>query len=223
MESRQNNRQKPRQPLYSIPEEIANSVSHGIGTALSIAGLITLAILAILFGDHRQVISVLIYGSTLVLLYLASTLYHATQQPKLKKIFQKFDHSAIFLLIAGTYTPFLVISLWGKWGWILLGLIWGLALFGIGFKAFFIDRFHRISAVGYLLMGWLGAFVGIRLLSKIPLVSLSWLAAGGVIYTIGVIFLAWRRIPFNHAVWHIFVLAGSACHFIAVYYLLPNL
>lgn len=209
-------------PLYTIREEIVHSVSHGIGTLLSVAGLSILVIFAVLYGDKWQIIGVLIYGICLVLLYLASTLYHAIQKPRVKRFFQIMDHSAIFLLIAGTYTPFLLISLRGAFGWSLLVIIWGLAFFGVGFKAFYIDRFHRVSTLGYILMGWLGIIAGKRMLTEIPSISLYWLAAGGVIYTSGIIFLAWRRIPYNHAIWHFFVLVGSICHFFAVFNLLPN-
>jgi hemolysin III len=209
-------------PLYSTGEEIANSVLHGIATLLSIAGLIGLVVLAILSGDRWLLIGVLVYGITLVILYLASTLYHAIRHPQLKRFFQKMDHQAIFLLIAGTYTPFLLSNLHDSIGWILLIVIWILALAGIGFKAIFMDRFHYVSILGYLLMGWLGVIVGRQLLAQIPQTSLYWLALGGAIYTVGLIFLAVRRIPYNHAIWHGFVLAASICHFLAVYNLLPN-
>lgn len=209
------------QPLYTIREEIVHSISHGIGTLLSVTGLVTLTVIAALFGNSRQLVSVMVYGLSLVLLYLASTLYHAIQVPRIKKVFQIMDHSAIYLLIAGTYTPFLLISLEGAQGLSLLVIIWALAFFGIGFKAFYIDRFHRISTIGYLLMGWLGVLGGKQVLAAIPNPSLYWLAAGGVIYTAGIVFLAWRRIPYNHAIWHLFVLVGSICHFFAVFNLLP--
>jgi len=207
--------------LYSIAEEIINSITHGIGAVFSLAGLIILVVLGVLYGDTWQVISFSIYGSTLFLLYLASTLYHSFQNPRLKKVFQKLDHSAIFLLIAGTYTPFLLISLRGTWGWTLLALVWGIAILGIGFKTLYLERFVKLSIFGYVLMGWLGLIAGKQILANIPQQALLWLAIGGVIYTSGIVFLAWRRIPFNHAIWHLFVLGGSFCHFIAVYQLRP--
>ena len=206
--------------LYTLGEEIANSITHGIGTGLSIAGLTVLVVLAVIYGDVWRVVSFSIFGSTLVLLYLASTLYHGFQNPRVKKIFQVFDHSAIYLLIAGTYTPFLLVSLRGAWGWTFLAVIWGIAFLGIGFKALFIDRYQKLSALGYVLMGWLCVIAGKELLSSVPQVALIWLAAGGMIYTIGIIFLAWRKIPYGHTIWHLFVLGGSICHYFAVVNLL---
>jgi hemolysin III len=218
----QSGKNRPHLPLYTIGEEIANSVSHGIAALLSLAGLIGLVVLAFLSGNRWHVIGVFVYGITLFSLYLASTLYHGVQNQRLKRIFQRLDHSAIYLLIAGTYTPFLLIHHRDPFGWLLLAVIWGLALLGIGFKAVFMDHFHRVSVLGYMLMGWLGAIVGRQLFAGIPISSLYWLAAGGFLYTAGVIFLAVRRIPYNHAIWHGFVIAASICHFIAVYNLLPN-
>lgn len=207
---------------YTIGEEIASSITHGIGTGLSIAGLTVLVVLAALYGDVWRVVSFSIYGSSLVILYLASTLYHSFQNPRIKRIFQILDHAAIYLLIAGTYTPFLLISLRGAWGWTFLVVIWGLAFLGIGFKALFFEYYERLSALGYVLMGWLCVIAGKELLVSVPQVSLIWLAVGGVIYTIGIIFLAWRKIPYGHAIWHLFVLGGSACHYFAVANLLST-
>jgi hemolysin III len=205
---------------YTLGEEIANSITHGIGAGLSIAGLTVLVVLAALQGDVWRVVSFSIYGSTLVLLYLASTLYHSFQSPRVKRVFQIFDHSAIYLLIAGTYTPFLLVSLRGPWGWSLFAVVWGIALLGIAFKALFIHRFHVVSTLGYILMGWLGVVAIRQMLEAVPPAGLIWLAAGGVLYTIGVIFLAIRRIPYNHTIWHFFVLGGSLCHYFAVLVLL---
>lgn len=207
---------------YTLGEEIANSITHGIGTGLSIAGLTVLVVLAALYGDVWRIVSFSIFGSSLVLLYLASTLYHSFQNPRVKKIFQIFDHSAIYLLIAGTYTPFLLISLRGAWGWTFLVVIWGLAFLGIGLKALFFEYYERLSALGYVLMGWLCVIAGKELLTNVPQVSLIWLAVGGMAYTIGIIFLAWRKIPYGHAIWHLFVLGGSICHYFAVANLLPS-
>ncbi len=207
---------------YTLGEEIANSITHGIGTGLSIAGLTVLVVLAALYGDVWRIVSFSIFGSSLVLLYLASTLYHSFQNPRIKKIFQIFDHSAIYLLIAGTYTPFLLISLRGAWGWTFLVVIWGLAFLGIGLKALFFEYYERLSALGYVLMGWLCVIAGKELLTNVPQVSLIWLAVGGMAYTIGIIFLAWRKIPYGHAIWHLFVLGGSICHYFAVANLLPS-
>jgi len=212
----------PHKP-YTLGEEIANGITHGIGTGLSIAGLTVLVVLAVLYGDSWRIVSFSIYGITLVLLYLASTLYHSLQTPRAKKLFQFFDHSAIYLLIAGTYTPFLLVSVRGAWGWTLLILIWGLAFLGIGFKALYFDRFQRLSSMSYVFMGWLSVIIGRTLLSHIPQPALIWLAVGGMIYTVGIIFLAWRKIPYGHTIWHFFVLGGSICHYFAVVELLPTI
>jgi hemolysin III len=203
-------------------EELFNSLSHGLGAGLSVIGLAVLVIWAASRGDALDVFSFSIYGASLVLLYLASTLYHSIRNPRWKLIFRRFDHAAIYVLIAGTYTPFLLVSLGGAWGWSMLGLIWGLALLGVAFKTLFIHRFERISTVGYNLMGWLGVLFGRQVLAGLSPAGLAWLAAGGVTYTLGVIFYAVRRIPYNHAIWHLFVLGGSICHFIAVCSLLPG-
>jgi len=218
MSSNENSQNQPK-PLYSIGEEIANSITSGIGVVLSIAGLVLLIVLAVLRGDAWQIISFSIYGSTLILLHLASTLYHSIQNPSIKIIFQKFDHAAIYLLIAGTYTPFLLISLRGTLGWTMLIVIWGIAIIGIGFKTLYLDKFVKLSVVGYVLMGWLGVIVGRQMLLTLPKPALYWLAIGGLCYTGGIVFLAWRKIPYNHTIWHIFVLAGSFFHFLAVYQL----
>ena len=207
----------------SLGEEIANSITHGLGAALSVAGLTVLVLLASLYGDVWQVVAFSIYGSTLIVLYLASTLYHSLQNPRAKRVFRVIDHAAIFLLIAGTYTPFLLISMRGVWGWTLLGLVWGLALLGVGFKIFFTHRFPVGSTLAYVLMGWLGVIAWKEAVTHIPAGGLVWLGLGGVAYTVGVVFYAWKRLPYNHAIWHVFVLAGSICHYLAVLlYLSPS-
>lgn len=208
----------------SLGEEIASSITHGLGTGLSVAGLTVLVVLAALYGDVWQIVAFSIYGSTLIVLYLASTLYHSFQNPRAKRVFRVIDHAAIFLLIAGTYTPFLLISMRGVWGWTLLGIVWGLALLGVGFKIFFKHRFPVGSTLAYVLMGWLGVIAWKEAVAHIPAGGLVWLGLGGVAYTVGVIFYAWKRLPYNHAVWHVFVLAGSICHYLAVLlYLSPSL
>jgi hemolysin III len=208
--------------LYTLGEEIAHSITHGIGTGLSIAGLTVLVVLAALYGNVYQIVSFSIYGATLFILYLASTLYHSFQHPRVKQIFKIIDHSAIYLLIAGTYTPFLLVSIRGIWGWTLLIIIWGLALLGISFKTLFIHRFQKLSVLAYILMGWLSVVAIRELLMNIPLGGLIWLAVGGVVYTVGVIFYALHRIPYTHAVWHLFVMGGSICHYFAVlFYVAP--
>ena len=207
---------------FTIGEEIFHSITHGIGSGLSIAGLTLLLVLAILFGDVYQIVSFSIFGASLVLLYLSSTLYHGFQQPRVKHIFKIFDHASIYLLIAGTYTPFLLIGLGGSTGWTFLFIVWGIALFGVVFKILFIERFQVLSVVTYLLMGWLCVFIFREMVASIPLGAIIWLAIGGLFYTVGVIFYALQKIPYMHAVWHFFVLGGSLCHFIAVLlYLAP--
>ncbi len=201
---------------YTVGEEIANSITHGIGAGLSVAGLTLLVALAAIYGDVWRVVSFSIYGSSLVLLYLASTLYHSIQHPKVKRILRIFDHSAIYLLIAGTYTPFTLVSLRGPWGWTLFGLVWGLALLGIAFKTVFIGRYEKLATAAYVLMGWLVVIAFKQMLVAIPPGGIVWVVIGGVVYTLGVLFYAWEKLPYNHAIWHLFVLGGSACHFFAI-------
>ncbi|MFQ5577722.1 MAG: hemolysin III family protein [Anaerolineae bacterium] len=211
-----------RRKYYTLGEEIANGVTHGIGAGLSVAGLTLLVVLAALFGDVWRVVSFSIYGASLILLYLASTLYHSLQHPGAKKVFRIIDHASIYFLIAGTYTPFLLVSMRGAWGWTLLVVIWGLALLGAGLKIFFMHRFQKLSVMAYILMGWLSVIVLKEVLANLPPGGLLWLALGGVAYTVGVIFYVWRKLPYNHAIWHVFVLGGSMCHYFAVlFYLLP--
>ncbi len=208
--------------IYSLGEEIANSVTHGIGAGLSIAGLTLLVVLAVMNGNITQIVSFSIYGATLVILYLASTLYHSFQQPRVKKVFRIFDHAAIFLLIAGTYTPFLLVGVRGTMGWTLLLVVWGLALLGVGFKALFINRFQKVSVLAYILMGWLSVIAIREMIANIPLGGLIWLAAGGGVYTLGIIFYMLKKYRYTHTVWHVFVLGGSICHYFAIlFYLAP--
>lgn len=197
-------------------EELANSLTHGVGLILSIAGFATLLSLAVMRGSAWRIVSCAIYGSTLLCLYTASTLYHATRSRGLKRILKVCDHSAIYLLIAGTYTPFLLVNLRGGWGWSLFAVIWGLAMAGILFKVWFVEHAPVLSTAAYLLMGWL-AIVAVRpMLIRVPTSGLLWLLAGGVFYTLGVVFYAWNKLPYNHAIWHGFVLTGSICHYFAV-------
>lgn len=202
--------------VYTAGEELANSITHGIGAALSVAGLTVLVVLAAIHGDVWRVVSFSIYGGCLTILYLVSTLYHGFRRPKLKHIFRILDHSAIYLLIAGTYTPITLVSMRGPWGWSIFGVVWGLALIGISFKAIFIGRFEKLSVAAYILMGWLCVIAFKEMLLTIPPGGIAWLIAGGVVYTAGVVFYAWERLPFNHAIWHLFVLGGSICHFFAI-------
>jgi hemolysin III len=203
-------------------EEVMNAVTHGIGTLLAVAGLVLLIVLAYLHGDFWHIVSFSIYGTTLVLLYLASTLYHSFTNERVKRIFKILDHSAIYLLIAGTYTPFTLVPLHGVLGWTIFGLVWGFAIVGIALKVFFTGRFKIISTLCYLGMGWFIVFAIKPLIDTVPALGMTWLLVGGLFYTLGSIFYLWKRIPYNHAIWHLFVLAGSISHFIAVFfYILP--
>ncbi|SFL77544.1 PAQR family membrane homeostasis protein TrhA [Pelosinus propionicus] len=203
-------------------EEVMNAVTHGIGTLLAVAGLVLLTVLAYLHGDIWHIVSFSIYGTTLVLLYLASTLYHSFTNEKIKRIFKILDHSAIYLLIAGTYTPFTLVPLHGVLGWTVFGVVWGLAMIGIVLKIFFAGRFNIISTLCYLGMGWFIVFAIKPLIETVPALGMTWLLVGGLFYTLGSIFYLWKKIPYNHAIWHLFVLAGSISHFIAVFfYILP--
>jgi hemolysin III len=197
-------------------EELANSLTHGVGLALSVAGFIVLVVLAAMRGSAWRIVSCAAYGSTLISLYTASTLYHGIRSPRLKRILRVCDHSAIYLLIAGTYTPFLLVNLRGSWGWSLFAVIWGLAMAGILFKVWFVEHFSILSTAVYLLMGWLALIAVKPMLLWVPHSGLLWLLAGGVLYTVGVVFYAWKKVPYNHAIWHGFVLAGSTCHYFAV-------
>ncbi|HEX3527802.1 MAG TPA: hemolysin III family protein [Thermoanaerobaculia bacterium] len=207
---------------YSLREEIAHSATHGLGIVLSIAGLIAMILVSERSRDVRHVVASVVYGLTLILLYLASTLYHGIPSPRAKRVLKVLDHSAIYLLIAGTYTPFTLISLRGGLGWTLFGLIWGLALLGITLKVAAIGRFRWLSIVLYLGMGWLVVVALNPLARAVSPAGVRLLFCGGISYTLGVLFYTWRRLPYHHAVWHLFVLAGSVFHFFAVLlYVLP--
>lgn len=208
---------------YTLVEEIANGITHGIGAMLSVAGLTVLVVLAAIYGDAWRIVSFSIYGTSLVLLYTASTLYHAIQHPDAKRFFRIMDHAAIYLLIAGTYTPITLVNMRGPWGWSIFGFIWALAIIGIIFKTMYTGRYDKISTAAYVLMGWI-CLIGLKeMLVTIPTGGLVWLVAGGICYTIGVIFYAWQKLPFNHAIWHLFVLGGSICHFFAIlFHVLPG-
>lgn len=210
------------QKEYTIGEEIANSITHGIGAGISIAGLTLLIIFANFTGNVWHIVSFSIYGTSLILLYLASTLYHSFQKPSVKRVFKILDHSAIFLLIAGTYTPFTLVSFRGNLGWIIFSVIWALAIIGISLKVFFIHRFKRAMLFIYILMGWLCMIVLPEMLSTIPSGGIKLLVAGGLSYTLGVVFYVWHKLPYNHAIWHLFVMGGSILHYLAIfYYVLP--
>jgi hemolysin III len=197
-------------------EELVNTLTHGTGAVLSVAGLIVLVVLACLHGTTLHIVSCSISGATLVFLYTASTLYHSVRSPRLKHVFKIVDHSCIYLLIAGTYTPFTLVTLQGNWGWTLFGLIWVLAAAGIVFQIFFVYRFKILATIAYVLMGWLAVFAVKPLLDALPAGGFAWLLAGGIVYTSGALFYLIKRLPYNHAIWHLFVLGGSACHYVAV-------
>ena len=202
---------------YSPREELANSLTHGLGAALSVAGLVLMVFFSSRFGDAWQVVSTAIFGATLVLLYTSSTLYHSFRGARIKQVLRKLDHAAIFLLIAGSYTPFVLVTLRGPWGWSLFGIVWGLAIVGVVLKFWFAGRFRLGSTLIYLGMGWL-VMVAIKpLMAALPSGGLTLLVAGGLSYTGGAVFYLWKRLPYQHALWHLFVLGGSACHWAAVF------
>jgi hemolysin III len=203
-------------------EEIANSITHGIGALLALGGLIVLVGFAAIYGTTRHIVSCTIFGATLVLLYSASTLYHAVQQPRIKPILRIVDHSAILALIAGTYTPITLISLRGPWGWSLFGGIWGLALLGIILEITRLRRFRAALIALYVIMGW-AVVVAIKpMLATVGSGGLWLLLTGGLAYTGGIAFYLWQRLPYNHAIWHLFVLAGSILHYFAIlFYVIP--
>lgn len=197
-------------------EEQWNALTHGIGVVAALAGGGVLLTLSILFGDTAQIIGAAVYTATLVLLFTASTLYHAIPHHNAKRRLQIFDHCAIFLLIAGTYTPFMLVGLRGAWGWSLLSVIWALAVAGVVFKLFYTGRFERTSTAIYIVMGWLVIVAVVPLCQVLPLGTLLLLLAGGLSYTAGTWFYLHKRLPYAHAIWHLFVLAGSMFHFAAV-------
>ena len=206
-----------RRAYYSLGEEIAHSVTHGLGAVLSVVGLMLLIIRAANTGDLWHIVSFTIFGATLVVLYVSSTLYHALIPPRARQVFKVLDHIAIYLLIAGSYTPFLLVTLRGPWGWSLFGVVWGLSIAGIVFKVFSAGRFKLLSTIFYLGLGWLCVVAAKPLVSQVPAEGLVWLVAGGLAYSVGTIFYLWRGMKFHHAVWHVFVLVGSTCHFWAIY------
>ena len=206
----------PEQHASSTAAETANSITHGLGAILSVLALVLLVVSAALHGTARHVLSAAIFGATLVLLYTMSTLYHALSNPRAKRVFHILDHSAIYLLIAGTYTPFCLATLKGGWGWSLFGVIWGLAALGVGFKSVFTGRLQALSTGVYLGMSWLVLVAAVPLWRALPGAGVAWLMAGGFFYTLGVVFYAWHKLKFHHAVWHLFVLGGSLCHVVAI-------
>ncbi|WP_176287072.1 PAQR family membrane homeostasis protein TrhA [Vibrio sp. JPW-9-11-11] len=205
-------------PQYSAKEEFANTLTHAIGMVMSIVGLILLLMKSAQHdADALTITSMAIYGASMIVLFLASTLYHAIPHQRAKRALKTFDHCAIYLLIAGSYTPFLLVSLRTPLAMGLMAVIWGIALFGIIMKLAFVYRFKKLSLATYLIMGWLSLIVVYQLAITLSIGGLTLLALGGVVYSLGVIFYVAKRIPYNHAIWHGFVLAGCACHFLAIY------
>jgi hemolysin III len=198
--------------------EVINSITHGIGALASIFGLIYLVIMAGIYGTTWHVVSFSIFGSSMILLYTCSMLYHSFTKPNIKAILQKLDHSAIYILIAGTYTPFALVTLRGPWGWSIFGIIWGLAIAGIIFQLlFYKEKLRFVSSIIYLAMGWIVIIAIKPLLNSLPTGGLLWLLGGGLFYSVGVVFYLWRKLPFNHGIWHLFVLGGTVCHFFSIY------
>ena len=197
-------------------EEIANTVTHAIGLLLAIAGLSVLVVFAALRGSAWHVVSSSVYGATLVMLYAASTIYHFVRAPRYKNKLRVLDHASIYLLIAGTYTPFMLVNLRGGWGWSIFGVVWGLAVAGVIFKLFTTGRFAGVSTALYLMMGWLVVIAAVPMIARVPTAGLIWLLIGGVSYSFGTYFFMRDHRPFHHAIWHLFVLGGSVCHWFAV-------
>lgn len=207
---------RPRRE-QGLGEEIANSISHGIGTAGAIAASVVLIVTVAREGTAMDVVGSCIFSASMILLYLTSTLYHALARNRAKRVFRVLDHSAIYLLIAGTYTPFTMGVLRGAWGWTLFGLIWGIALLGIVFTSVGGMKHFRLSLALYLAMGWMVVIAIRPMWLNMPLPGLLWLLAGGLAYTVGAGFYATKRLPYAHLIWHLFIMAGTACHFVAIY------
>ncbi|WP_348762478.1 hemolysin III family protein [uncultured Salinisphaera sp.] len=207
---------------YTLGEEIANALTSAIGTALAIAGLVVMTVFAALKGDVWHIVGVSIFGASLIFSHLSSTLYHAIAPPRAKRVLQIIDHLAIYFLIAGTYTPFTLVNLRGPWGWSLLVLIWALALFGVIIKSTRLDDVRYLSTAFYVAMGWTAVLVIKPMIESVAPGGVALIVAGGLAYTGGVAFYAWNRLPYNHAIWHLFVIAGGGLHVFAVlFYVVP--
>lgn len=207
---------------FTLGEEVANAITHGIGLLLSIGGLVWLIIASALSGSAWHIVSFTIFGVTMVLLYTSSTLLHSLPDGKAKNVFEILDHSAIYFFIAGSYTPFLLVAIRGTLGWTLFGIVWGIAIAGTIFKVFFVKRFVIVSTGIYILMGWLIVLIFPALIDILPRNGIILLAIGGLLYTLGAVFYVWRFFKYHHMVWHLFVLAGTILHFFSVIlYLLP--
>ena len=209
---------------YTLREEIFNASIHGIGVGFGITALVILLVFSVQQNDIWKIVSSALFGSSLIIMYSASTLYHSFFKSRWKSLFKILDHAAIYFLIAGSYTPFALVTLRGDFGWILFGVVWGLALFGVLFKIFFVYRFKIVSIASYLLMGWLAVLAIVPLYHHLARGGLFWLILGGLCYTFGAVFYLWKSAKYTHTIWHVFVVAGSVCHFFSVlwYVILPN-
>ncbi|MCD4771944.1 MAG: hemolysin III family protein [Bacteroidales bacterium] len=200
----------------SLKEEIANSITHGIGLLLSISGLVLLVVFASLRGDAWHIVSFSIFGVGMIMVYTSSTLFHAFRNFKIKSILNIIDHSAVFILIAATYTPFTLVTIRGPWGWSIFGVVWLAAIAGIILKIFFIGKYRTLSTLLYVAIGWVLLIAIKPLYASLPTPGFWLLMSGCFTYSIGVVFYLWRRLPFGHSIWHLFVLGGTICHFFAV-------
>jgi hemolysin III len=210
-------------PRYGDGDELASCVIHGIGIVLSVMGLVLLTVRAAVEGTASDVLAAAVYGVSLILLYTASTLYHSVRTESARRVLRTLDHIAIFLLIAGTYTPFTLIALRGAWGWSLFGIVWSLALLGSALELGMLKRYRRFAVLLYVAMGWVGIIAFRPLLAHLQFGGMVLLLGGGAAYTLGVPFYLWRRLPYHHSVWHFFVLAGSVLQFLAVFfYVMPT-
>lgn len=209
---------------YTLGEEIFNSVTHGVGSLLSIAGIVVLIVFSAINSDAFAVVSSAVYGASLIILYTMSTLYHSITNEKAKKFFRIMDHNTIFFLIAGTYTPYTLAVLRSPLGWVLFGVVWGAAAIGIVLNSIDLEKFSKISVVCYIAMGWVIIIAVKPLMNSMPFISFALLVAGGIFYTIGVIFYAIKKVKYFHSVWHIFTVIGSALHYFSVFtaIALPN-
>ncbi|MEJ8778384.1 PAQR family membrane homeostasis protein TrhA [Pseudogracilibacillus sp. ICA-222130] len=208
--------------IFSKREEIANAITHGIGALLSVVALTLLIVYASMYGSAAHVVSFTIFGVTMLNLYVSSTLLHALPKGKAKDIFEILDHSSIYLFIAGTYTPITLIVMDGALGWVLFGIVWGVTVFGIVFKVFFVKKFLFVSTILYILLGWLVVIGWDQIISNLHGNGVTLLVIGGVLYTVGTIFFLWRGFKYHHAIWHLFVVGGSVFHFFAIFlYVLP--
>ena len=209
-------------PKYTLAEELTNSISHGIGACLSVAALVLCIVQAATKGTAAGVVGASIYGSTLIILYCMSTLDHAITNEKARCVFRVLDHTSIYLLIAGTYTPVTLVTLKGALGWVLFGIVWGVAALGITLNSISIEKFKKFSMISYIIMGWCIVIGAKDIIEKMPKGGLVFMLLGGIMYTVGIIFFALKKYKFMHSVWHFFVLAGSILQFFAIYfYVLP--